>query len=410
MAASTFAIVLAATALALAGGYAWKAQCTGSPWDGREFSRLCYNDIQELYEPRGIAAGTFPYVHGELREPGGLVDGAIEYPVLTGLFMWFSGLFASGRDGFLQVTALLLALVWLPASYVLARIVGARALLATAAPAVVFYAFHNWDLLPVAATIAGLWLVTRGRPVAAAALFAIGGAFKIYPLLFLVPLALQRWFAGDRRGAIGAGAAGLGVTVAVNLPFVIANPSGWWATYEFHAQRAPNVDSVWGLAFQGVSRDAITTASSLATALALLAVVAAGWRRARVSGEYQFVPVAAALLAAFMLFGKVQSPQYTLWILPFFAVLAVPLRWWVAYAAVDAVVYVGVFRWYFDQVEQKPGLTVATQAMTVGVWARALLLAALVVVFLRSDRARPAAFPLLQSLRSSPTYARFARS
>ena len=407
---STLAAVVAASALALAAGYALKAQCTGSPWDGREFARLCYNDIQELYEPRGIAARTFPYVDGEFRDPNQLVGGAIEYPVLTGVFMWFSGLFASDRDEFLHVTALLLALVWAPAAYLLARMVGARALLATAAPAVVFYAFHNWDLLAVSASFAGIWLATRGRPTAAAALLAVGGAFKLYPLLFLVPLVLERWFAGDRREAIRAGAAGAAVTAAINLPFIVINAPGWWATYAFHAQRAPNVDSTWGLAFQGVSRDAITTASSTLTALALVAVVAAGWRRARTSGEYPFLPVAGALLAAFMLFGKVQSPQYTLWILPFFALLAVPLHWWLAYVAVDVVVYVGIFRWYFDQAEQAVGLTRATQAMTVGVWMRAVLLAALVIVFLRSQRAPWTALPALQPLRSSATSSRIARS
>jgi hypothetical protein len=57
--------------------------------------------------------------------------------------------------------------------------------------------------------------------------------------------------------------------------------------------------------------------------------------------------------------------------------------WWVAYAAADLLVYVGVFRFFFDYFEN-PGATGAETAMEVGVWIRAGLLVGLFVAFLKA--------------------------
>src|SRR5687767_13261134 len=83
--------VLGVVILTLVGGFLLKAQCL-EPWDGRQYSNLCYNDIQPLFGEREILLGTFPYIGGD-RSEGGVSGGSIEYPVLTGLFMWMTGLF-----------------------------------------------------------------------------------------------------------------------------------------------------------------------------------------------------------------------------------------------------------------------------------------------------------------------------
>jgi hypothetical protein len=125
------------------------------------------------------------------------------------------------------------------------------------------------------------------------------------------------------------------------------------------------------------------------------AVLGAGWLRSRLAGGYPVVQTSAALIAAFMLWSKVTSPQYALWLLPFFVLLDVGLQWWVAYAVVDVMSYVGVFR-FFYQVCSSAGCQTSTELtsyqrlMIAGVGLRAILLLILVVVFLRSERARPA--------------------
>jgi len=371
----------------LGAGFALKAQCLGG-FDGRQYSRLCYNDIQPLYDLREVDAH-FPYVDGEMQsgeQGSALVDGAIEYPVLTGLFMWFAALFAEGPNGYLVVTAVLLSPFAVWTAMALARMSGSRALLWAAAPALILYAFHNWDLLVVGAAVAGAWAWRRERFAAAAVLFGIGGTLKLYPLFFLAPLVLHVWFGGDRRRAVRAGAAGLGTWIAVNLPFAVINPAGWWATYRFHSERGPNFDNMWNLAFPGTSPSVLNALTTALIAVSFgIALVVGAKRRGR--GPYPGIAVCAAMLAAFMLFNKVHSPQYTLWLLPFFALLRVHIGWWIAYSLADLAVYVGVFRWFYDFVYLNEDFTVAKKLMIGGIWARAVLLALLFVVFLRTREA-----------------------
>jgi len=384
--------VLAVCTVALLGGYALKAQCL-EDFNGRAYKRLCYNDIQPLFGPRlhvideqGVEHYTFPYEHGLVDDRAELAPGAIEYPVLTGVFMWASGLLVSDSSAYLRVSALLLAPFGLVTAYLLARMRGSRALLFAAGPAVVLYSFHNWDLLVVAATVAGFYSWHRHQYGWAAVLFGIGAALKMYPILFLAPLALDRWRVGDRRGAAMSASAGIGTVALINLPFVLKNFDGWLTTYQFHSLRGTNWDNMWTwprFGLDALTRDQLNLTTAFLTGAFIVVALALGWLRSRETGRYPFVQVSAALLVAFLLWNKVHSPQYTLWLLPFFVL--VPLRaswavmWWAAYSVVDIIVYVGVFRWFYDG---ELGPTTARGAMIGGVWARAALLLALFLVFL----------------------------
>ena len=377
-------LVLAVCAMVLLGGFLFKAQCTAaSGWDGRQYSRLCYNDIQPLYDVREIDEDKFPYVDGVLDEQE-LSNGAIEYPVLTGAFMWTAGLPVDDSNAYLFVTSLLLAPFALLIAYLLGRLTGWRALMWAAAPALVLYAFHNWDLLAVAACVVGIWFWSRQRDMASAVAFGVGGATKLYPAFLLAPLAL---YVARKRGwsrAATVGASGAAVLVAINLPFALVNFDGWFATYEFHSLRSGNFDSIWNLGFASLDPATLNVVTGGLTALAFVAALAVGWVRSARDAAYPFVAVSAAMVAAFLLFSKVHSPQYTLWLLPFFVLLAVPLAWWVAYALVDLAVYVGVFRWFFDYLYEGQDFTFFKKLMIAGVWGRAALCLALFFVFLRA--------------------------
>lgn len=307
--------------------------------------------------------------------------------------MWGSGFFAQDYQEYLQASALLLAPFALLAAYLLARMSAARALLFAGAPAVILYAFHNWDLLVVAAVVGGFYAWYRGKGVWAAMLFGIGGALKMYPLLFLAPLFLERFVHAEKREAWRVAGAGLGTWVAVNLPFAVINFEGWWTTYQFHSERLPNYDTIWLIGLHPDANANISPAGLNITTTALMVVSFAGalwlgWRRARKDGDYPVVQVCAALLAAFLLWNKVHSPQYALWLMPFFALLRVNIGWWVAYSLADLFVYVGVFRWFYDfRFVGAEDMTAAKGLLVFGVWMRAALLAALFFVFLRAGSA-----------------------
>ena len=386
------ALVLAACALSLLAAYALKSQCTRLSWDGSQYGRLCYNDIQALYEARGLSGDAFVYIHGDLAAEG-LVGGAIEYPVVTGVFMWLTSRVVSDFGAYLTISAAALAPFALLSAWLLHDLAGRRALLWALAPALVLYSFHNWDLLAAAALCAGVWLWSRDRPLGAAAALGLGAASKLFPALLLAPLALERWSKGDRRGAGLVVAVGVAVFGALNLPFIVANFDGWWATYAFHSRRTADFNAFYSWGFSSLAGDAeaLNLVSLGLSVISWGAALALGWMRRTSEGAslYPFLQVSAAMVVAFLLWSKVHSPQYALWILPFFVLLRVSPGWWLAYALADLAVYVGIFRWFYDfsLTGDQVTWTAAKTVLVAGVWGRTVLLACLFIVFMRAPSA-----------------------
>jgi uncharacterized membrane protein len=383
----------------LVGAWLLKGQCL-QPWDNwHQYSSLCYNDIQPLWAARGIADRVFPYVNGYLVN-GELHNGAIEYPVLTGVFMWASGAAVGSSNEYLVRSAFLLAPFGLLVAYLLAQLRGARALMWAAAPSLVLYAFHNWDLLVVTAATLGFWFWARDRRLAAAVCFGVGAALKLYPIFFLAPLVLESAGRGRRKESVKLIGTGLGTVAAINLPFAVINFNGWFATYQFHRLRGPNFDSIWAIRELGVftlpalDPAALNVITVILTGTFFTIALSAGWIAFRQRGSrdrtWPFLEVCAALLCAFLLWNKVHSPQYALWLLPFFVLVPIHAGWWIAYSIVDVAVYTGVFRFFYDacssagcQIPAEP--TAAQRLMTAAVALRAGLLLALFVEFLRKS-------------------------
>ncbi len=412
------AVIVLLTGVTLVLGYANKVRCTGPEFDpagrsGPDYELrmdrdVCYSDIQHLWLGRDIDQHVFPYLTGSITPEGQLVGGSVEYPVLTGVLIWAGALLADDDAGFLLGSALLMAPFGLVTAWLLGRLARWRALLWALGPPLVLYAFHNWDL-PVVACAVGAVFAVHGwrtdrplvdRATVAAVLLGLGFAFKLYPGAFVLPLALHVLTAArpgtlDWRGALRVAAAGAGTAVLVNLPFVLAGYEGWRASFTFQQLRKVDLttNSIWFWGFRPTSEPADlefqATMDWLSPALVLLSfavAVAVGWWRWRRDGSYPWIGVSAAMLCGFLLLHKVHSPQYTLWLLPFFVLLRVPWGWVGAYLTADVIMGVGIFRWFYTRKTGIGGGIVdgfAAQAVTIGVWGRAVLLVVLFVVFLR---------------------------
>ncbi|MGI8627789.1 MAG: glycosyltransferase family 87 protein [Geodermatophilaceae bacterium] len=380
-------VVLLACAVLTGLGFLLKAPCMGD-YEANRNRYLCVNDIQVLYVKRGMDDGAFPYIHGDLVD-GELRDGAIEYPVLTGLFAWLPTQLASDDSEYLIATATLLAPFSLLTAWLLWRMVGRRALLYALAPPLIWYSFHNWDLLVVAATVLACYAWWKGRAATAGVLLVIGGCLKLWPLFFLAPLVLSRLADRDRADAVRVTLTAVGSFVLINGWFVLVNVEGWWASYQFQALRDADItsNSIWYWGLRSVDNGTLNVVVPILLGLSFTAALVYGWVQAQRQEEaYPNLAVCAAILCAFLLFNKAHSPQFALWLLPFFVLLRVRWGWWATYLAFDAALYVGLFRWYYERaLGEDFGL--AKLAMLVGVWGRAVILVALFVVFLRS---RPA--------------------
>jgi hypothetical protein len=188
-------------------------------------------------------------------------------------------------------------------------------------------------------------------------------------------------------------AATAGSFAVINAPFAIAGFPGWWASFQFQWSRPidESTNSIWFWAIRAPSDDtgaqhALALASTSCTAAGMAAVLAAGYllARRRRSG-YPWLPVAAALLCTYLLLNKVHSPQYILWLLPFFVLLRIRAGWILAYFVADLCLGIGFFRLQYLLNQHLPSGVQdswAAQAVMVGVWGRAGLLVGLVFAFL----------------------------
>lgn len=396
----------------------WKLSCTGGDLvEGgvtslglRAYgSRLCYSDLLVLWQYRGLADHAAPYV-GTYASDGQITGGVIEYPVLGGFFLWLTGLPADIDTTFILVSGVTLAVVAGIIAVILSAISGRRALLWAASPALLVYTAYNIDVLPALTVVLAIavlvWpssLGRRNRALIAAAVLGVGGAIKLYPLIIVLPVAL--WLAvsvaPDRRWVVKWGhlasvlATGAGAYLLMNVPFALASPSGWLASFQFQSARRVDDNSMalwwWIPHLFGVDladKTALLTAlAGLATAAAFVAIVVVGFARTRREGTFPWLQVSGALLAAFMVLGKVNSPQYTLWILPFFVVLAVRVRWVLVYFVVDLAIVFAYFRPFLyagDGIPTPPGLPVL---LALGIVVRAVLLGYFCLAFLRSSPA-----------------------
>lgn len=387
----SLAAILVIAAGTLAVGAALRQPCAAGDWsDGRQYRRLCYTDIVPLLGTEHLDGGRLPYL--DPCPPGpGQCD---EYPVLTMYAMRAAAWVSSGFGGFFWANAALLAAAGLVAAGLLHRVAGDRALYLAAAPTLLVYSFVNWDLLAVALATGGTVAHLRRKDALSGALLGLGAAAKLYPGLLVIPFAIGLVRAG-RRGAAATLAVWAGIAwAAANLPFAVSAPKAWFTFFRFNSERPVDWDSLWFVActrLQGSGSCAWSSSTiNLLSAALFVAVAAALWAaKSRVRPGFAAWTFGFPLLVAFLLTNKVYSPQFSLWLLPWFA-LALPNLWlFVAFSAADVAVFVTRFT-FFGRLAADGGQAafagfegVPLEAFQVALAVRALILVACLVAWVR---------------------------
>jgi uncharacterized membrane protein len=399
-ASASLLAVLAATVVTLGAGLALKAPCAAGDWtDGRQYRHLCYTDIVPLYATEHLQGGRLPFIDHCPTQAGLQCD---EYPVLT---MWFMRLVAWGSksfSSFFALTVIGLTAAALATTWALYRMVGLRALFFAAAPTLLIYGFINWDLLAVGLATLGTYEFFRRRDGPAGVLLGLGAAAKFFPALLVIPFALTRWREGNRSAAgllVLAAAATYGL---VNLPFALIAPHQWSTFFRFNAVRPVDWDSLW---FAACQRLHSATAScpwspKLVNVLSVVVFVAAAavlWvaRSAREPG-FPAWTFAFPLLAVFLLANKVYSPQYGLWLLPWFALALPNVTLFALFELSDIAVFLTRFT-FFGRLSADGGDPAFAGfhgapigAFEFAVAVRALILIACLVVWVLGQRGRHA--------------------
>lgn len=210
----------------------------------------------------------------------------------------------------------------------------------------------RFDLFPALLSALTLVLTMEGLPAAAGICLAAGVATKLYPIVF-APVIFAWYVArGERGTAFRFAGVACAATLLILAPFALAAPADLLSFLKYHQLRGLQIESVpagllmlghaFGFGEVGIVENfgalhVLSPASAPAmrllfpafvvglSAVALLAF--ARFRHERIAMErphdQTLIGYALISLLIFMLTNKVLSPQFLVWLLPFFALLPV---------------------------------------------------------------------------------------
>ena len=298
------------------------------------FWHIFYSDIVPFFE-KAVAEG-FPYI-----------DRAIEYPVLTGLFVYVMGVIGGTHIGYYLATSVLLIAFAGAATYFLLRFRQWVPMGETvyyfwiAAPSMFFFLIYNWDIIAVFFVTAALYMMQKKNFYAAAFLLAAGFSSKFYPALYIIPLLLMQKETVKQAATLAV----FGATVlAINGFFMIASIANWSHFFVFNSLRPPNPDSIWTVVQFLIGRPIeISTINILSFILFAAAYGIFLWRFRKMHPLF----LSFGITLIFLFFNKVFSPQYILWLLPFFVLLPIKKRWFYALEFSNLLALFSILAWVF---------------------------------------------------------------
>jgi len=316
-------------------------------------------DRELLLAKRGEAPAGFrrsPAADGGWHWPYAEVP--LEYPALVLPFIGLPAALASTFDGFAVGFGVLMAALVLAAAALAIR-ADRGATQADRAAGWWLAAGHflaqggllvqRIDAVPTLFLALALWGAVRRRPLVLGLGVALAAAAKIVPLLVLLPLvAADRTSFGSRK-AVARLVGGLALGLAAGfLPMIALSPGAFVSFVEYHRARGLHVESTYGAVLSlvevvaghprgsalsfgsfnvpGATADALASAS---TPILVLSVVALALWLARIAPAStdalrrdRLACAGLAAIACIWLFGKVFSPQYLTWAIPFAVVAA----------------------------------------------------------------------------------------
>jgi hypothetical protein len=269
---------------------------------------MCYSDLSALYGARAINVDAWPYESSE---------NSVEYPAITGIVMWASGLLISDENGYrayFDLNVALLALLFIGVMVLLWRLKPEFAPLLAFAPAVIGSLYINWDLWAVLFALISIYFFKERRFDVSAIVLGISIATKFFPIVLLLGVLI--YFKDDWMKTLRYLAITIFSWAVINLPIALSNYDGWVRFYKMNLERGNDLGSIW-YALQ--LRD-VTFSNSTIISIALVLLVSVGifsvTSKSKLPRFENFALAAFLAVAAFVTISKVYSPQYILWLTP----------------------------------------------------------------------------------------------
>ena len=286
------------------------SHCEGTNWaTPDQYIHACYSDLPSLFGARGLDNSAWPYASNE---------NSVEYPVITGVVMYATSFVANSPVSYFNVNIFFLVLLFLATVLIVRKIRPEFSYLVPVAPAMIASLFINWDLWAIATMMLAIYWFDRKQYLNSSLAMAISISTKFLPVFLLIPIAFILWREAKAKELIKYLAVVAATWLAINLPFALTTPTGWWRFYKLNLERGADWGSIW-LAMQQLGVN-FTNLNYLSILLLLISMTSI----AIVLFELKYTPtlasVAFLVLASVMVASKVYSPQYVLWLTPLAAI------------------------------------------------------------------------------------------
>jgi uncharacterized membrane protein len=282
------------------------SHCESTTWaTPDQYIHACYSDLPTLFGERGMVDNKWPYASD---------TNAVEYPVLTGLIMYTTSFVAHSPISYFNFNSLLLALLFVWVAILIRRIQPEYAYLIAVAPAMVASLYINWDLWAIATMMLAIYWFDRKAYLYSSIALAVSISTKFLPIFLLLPILFIFWRSNQIRELVKYCFTTIVIWLAINLPFALTTPTGWWRFYKLNMEREADWGSLW-LAF-GQLGLGIANLNYLALLLLLIGLTSFAIFLFELKHTPSLASVAFIALAIVMISSKVYSPQYVLWLTP----------------------------------------------------------------------------------------------
>jgi hypothetical protein len=184
------------------------------------------------------------------------------------------------------------------------------------APSFLMFTVYNWDMIAIFFSTLSTYFYLKQEKLKSTLSLGFGIAGKLYPCMLIPVYMLEEKNWKDRIRML---VIPVGVFLALNLPFIVANFGMWFETWKYHA--AWGIEDSW-LIFFFNQMDTNAHYAGLAILLYLVYKGLTGTFRRQYDNQSTRVIERAFLMNVAWLFGNyVVTPQMALMLLPFYALI-----------------------------------------------------------------------------------------
>ena len=332
------------------------SHCENTGWaTPGQYIHACYSDLPALYGSRGLDKNAWPFTSDE---------NSVEYPVVTAMVMYATSFVANSPASYFNVNIFFLVLLFVTTVLLVRKIRPEFAYLVPVAPAMIASLFINWDLWAIATMMLAIYWFDRKQYLHSSLVMGLSISTKFLPVFLLIPIAFILWRDAKVKELVKYVVVLTATWIAINLPFALTTPTGWWRFYKLNLERGADWGSFW-LALQQLGFS-LTNLNYLSILLLLIALTTVALLLFELKYTPTLASVAFIVLASVMLASKVYSPQYVLWLTPLAAIALTNKKdlhaFWL-WQATEVIYHVAIWQHIASVTGAKLGLAAAPYAV-----------------------------------------------